>query len=67
MFNAATATSHGPKQMEQINIIHENDLLKSQIQVQENTFQNISREIHDNIGQKLTLAKLHLNAIAFSS
>jgi signal transduction histidine kinase len=42
---------------------HENELLKAQIQVQENTFQNISREIHDNIGQKLTLAKLQLNTL----
>ena len=55
------------KKIEQISIMHENDLLKSQIQVQENTFQNISREIHDNIGQKLTLAKLHLNAIMYSN
>lgn len=44
-----------------INNTHESEMLKSQIQTQENTFQNISREIHDNIGQKLTLAKLHLN------
>jgi len=43
---------------------HENELLKAQIQVQENTFLNISREIHDNIGQKLTLAKLQLNTFA---
>lgn len=44
---------------------HEEDLLKNKIQVQEQTFQNISREIHDNIGQKLTLAKLQLNLIEF--
>ena len=40
---------------------HENDILKTQIKVQENTFQQISRDIHDNIGQKLSLAKLYLN------
>ncbi len=50
-----------------LNSSHENEMLVSQIQVQENTFQNISREIHDNIGQKLTLAKLQLNAIVASS
>jgi signal transduction histidine kinase len=44
---------------------HQEDLLKTQIQVQEQTFQNISREIHDNIAQKLTLAKLQLNLIEF--
>ncbi|MBL0057307.1 MAG: hypothetical protein IPP31_14280 [Chitinophagaceae bacterium] len=41
--------------------IHKNEILQTQIEIQEQTFQNISREIHDNIGQKLTLAKLHLN------
>jgi signal transduction histidine kinase len=35
--------------------------------MQEQTFQNISREIHDNIGQKLTLAKLHLNTLNFTN
>ena len=49
--------------MKQLKIIHENELLKSQLQVQEQTFQYISREIHDNIGQKLSLAKLHLNTL----
>ena len=39
---------------------HENALLQSQIEIQEQTFQNISRDIHDNVGQKLSLAKLLL-------
>ena len=43
-----------------IKAIHENELLKSRISVQDQTFQNISREIHDNIGQKLSLAKLQI-------
>ncbi len=51
------------KNLEELQLIHENNLLQSKIQVQEQTFQNISREIHDNIGQKLSLAKLHLNNI----
>jgi signal transduction histidine kinase len=41
---------------------HENVLLQSQLEIQENTFQHIAREIHDNIGQKLTLAKLQLSS-----
>ncbi|MBU3714081.1 MAG: hypothetical protein FGM46_03950 [Ferruginibacter sp.] len=45
---------------------HENDILKTQLEIQEQTFQNISREIHDNIGQKLTLAKLQLNTAGLS-
>lgn len=49
--------------MEEMKIEHENEILKSQVEIQEQTFENISREIHDNIGQKLTLAKLHLNTM----
>lgn len=51
------------KDMEQLKAIHRDELLQSQIEIQEQTFENISREIHDNIGQKLTLAKLHLNTL----
>ena len=46
-----------------INSQHEQEILKAQIQVQEHTFSWISSEIHDNIGQKLSLAKLHLNRL----
>ena len=44
---------------------HEKNLLKTQLEIQEQTFQNISREIHDNIGLSLTLAKLNLNILDF--
>jgi len=54
------------KNLEELKIAHETELLQSRLEIQEQTFQNISREIHDNIGQKLTLAKLHLNTIDFS-
>ena len=53
------------KDIETLKAVHENTLLQSQLEIQEQTFQNISREIHDNIGQKLTLAKLHLNTLNF--
>jgi two-component system, NarL family, sensor kinase len=36
------------------------ELLRSQLEIQERTLQNISQEIHDNIGQVLSLAKLNL-------
>jgi signal transduction histidine kinase len=44
-------------------IVHnqEKNILDAQIKVQEQTFKSISSEIHDNIGQRLTLAKLQLN------
>ena len=38
-------------------------LLQTQLEIQEQTLKNISQEIHDNIGQALTLAKLNLNTM----
>lgn len=39
------------------------ELLQSQLEIQETTLQNIAQEIHDNIGQTLSLAKLNLNTL----
>lgn len=39
------------------------ELLGTQLEIQEQTLKNISQEIHDNIGQALTLAKLNLNTM----
>jgi two-component system, NarL family, sensor kinase len=44
----------------------EKNILKTQVEIQEQTFQNISREIHDNISLSLTLAKLNLNTLDWS-
>jgi two-component system, NarL family, sensor kinase len=41
----------------------ENEILKSTIEIQEQTLQHLSQEIHDNIGQILSLAKLNINTI----
>jgi two-component system, NarL family, sensor kinase len=38
-------------------------LLQSQLEIQEQTLHTISQEIHDNIGQVLSLAKLNLGTI----
>jgi signal transduction histidine kinase len=43
----------------------ETSVLKAQLDMQEYTFQTISREVHDNIGQNLSLAKLILNTQTF--
>jgi signal transduction histidine kinase len=43
---------------------HEQELLRTRLEIQEQTLTNISAEIHDNIGQSLTFLKLHLNNIA---
>lgn len=39
------------------------ELLQSQLEIQEHTFNTISQEIHDNVGQVLSLAKMQLNII----
>jgi signal transduction histidine kinase len=54
------------KELRDIKFNHDKEILKSQVEIQENTFHNISREIHDNISQKLTLAKLYLNTLDLS-
>jgi two-component system, NarL family, sensor kinase len=49
--------------LEQTKLDHEKNLLAAQLEMQESTFQHVSREIHDNISLSLTLAKLHLNTL----
>lgn len=39
------------------------ELLQTQIEIQEQTLKTISQEIHDNVGQVLSLAKLNLNTV----
>jgi signal transduction histidine kinase len=42
----------------------EQTLLKTQLEIQEHTFNYISQEIHDNIGQILSLVRINLNVLA---
>jgi len=42
---------------------HEETLLKSQLEIQEQTMRTISEEIHDNVIQLLSLSKLKMNSI----
>lgn len=44
-------------------LLHKSELLKAQLEIQEQTFNTISQEIHDNVGQVLSLAKVQLNII----
>src|SRR6266571_3941525 len=50
--------------LDNIKLDHDKNILSTQIEIQEQTFENISREIHDNIGQKLSLIKLNLNTLS---
>ena len=46
---------------------HQKELLATQIEIQQQTMQHIGREIHDNIGQKLTLASLYTQQLWYVS
>ncbi len=52
--------------IKEIETNYEKNILQSQLEIQEQTFQNISREIHDNISLSLTLAKLHLHTLEWT-
>jgi two-component system, NarL family, sensor kinase len=43
--------------------MYEKEMLRSQLEIQENTFKTISQELHDNIGQMLSVVKLSLSAL----
>ena len=51
------------RKLELLELRNERDYILSKLEIQEDTFNYISREIHDNINLGLTLAKLHLNTI----
>jgi signal transduction histidine kinase len=46
---------------------HQKELLATQIEIQTQTMQHIGREIHDNIGQKLTLASLYSQQLLYEN
>lgn len=52
------------KQTMQSDFKHE--LLQTQLEIQEQTLKNISQEIHDNIGQALSLVKLNINTMDYN-
>jgi two-component system NarL family sensor kinase len=55
------------RNLDQLKLDFEKNLLKAQIEIQEQTFHHISREIHDNINLSLTLAKLNLNTLNWNN
>lgn len=50
-------------ELENVKMNFEKELLKTELEIKENTFQYMSQEIHDNIGQLISLAKLQLNTL----
>lgn len=51
------------KEMAMIKDKYEREALRSQLEIQENTFKTIAQELHDNIGQLLSVVKLSLSAL----
>jgi len=49
------------QQNENLKVAFQQELLQTQIEIQEETFNHLSEEIHDNIGQVLSFLKLNLN------
>ncbi|MBU0696950.1 MAG: hypothetical protein KKE39_10575 [Bacteroidetes bacterium] len=55
------------QQNENMKVAFQQELLQTQIEIQEETFAYISEEIHDNIGQVLSFLKLNLTVDAANS
>ena len=51
------------QEMVKIKDMYEKEALRSQLEIQENTFKTIAQELHDNIGQMLSVAKLSLSIL----
>ena len=49
------------------NEIHQRELLSTQLEIQQATMQQIGRELHDNIGQKLTLVSLYTQQMLYEN
>ncbi len=52
------------KQVADMELQFKETTLRAQLEIQEQTFQAISQEIHDNVGQLLSLAKVQVNIMA---
>lgn len=55
---------HFNKKLSKVESDFQENILITRIEIQEQTFTQISREIHDHIGQRLTLARLYINKLA---
>jgi hypothetical protein len=51
------------EEMDALSAKYQQELLQSQLEIKEQTFATISKEIYDNIEQALSLAKLQLNQL----
>lgn len=54
---------HQEREMASMKDTLEKEALRSQLEIQEGTFRNISQELHDNIGQMLSVTKMTLSTL----
>ena len=52
------------KEKNRVQNLLDKQILEAKLEMQEQTFKNLSEEIHDNIGQLLSLAKLNISTIS---
>jgi len=52
-------------EIEMKNELHQRELLSTQLEIQQATMQQIGRDLHDNIGQKLTLVSLYVQQMLY--
>ncbi|HAA14152.1 MAG TPA: two-component sensor histidine kinase [Cytophagales bacterium] len=51
------------QEVQELNERFTQELLRSQLEIQQQTMEHIGREIHDNVGSQLTLASLYTNQL----
>jgi two-component system, NarL family, sensor kinase len=51
------------QEIDRMKDMYEKEALRSQLEIQENTFKTIAQELHDNIGQMLSVVKLSLSIL----
>lgn len=54
---------HNRVEMKRVKDTYENEILKTRLEIKEQTLKNISQDIHDNVGQILSLANLTLSSL----
>lgn len=55
------------QEYQKMKLSHQKELLSTQIEMQQQTMEHIGREIHDDIGQQLTLASLYTQQLAYEN
>ncbi|WP_298507938.1 sensor histidine kinase [uncultured Kordia sp.] len=55
------------QEIEKLDTLYKKELAQTQAEIQTETMRHIGREIHDNVGQKLTLSSLYLQQLVFEN